>query len=89
MAIFPDSLLLGKRLAAAVANVKDVHRFAVNSKENPIRVGLAAVEELANLKTKPYRLRSKGAALWKYREGCNGLLQRENPPNARLSGVLG
>jgi hypothetical protein len=69
MAIFPDSLLLGKGLAAAVANVKDVHGLTVYSKQNPIHVGLATVKELANYKRKQRRLTGKRAALWKYREG--------------------
>jgi hypothetical protein len=39
--------MLGERLAATMANVKDVHHLAVNGKQNPVHVGFATVEELA------------------------------------------
>lgn len=51
--VLADRCLVCNRPATAVANMEDVHGRSVDREENPIHMGLVAVEKLAHFKRKP------------------------------------
>ena len=75
-------------LAASVANVEDLHRVAINGEEDPICVGLAAIEKLPHFERKTRSFRSKWATLRKFSKRRNSVVQHQKPANTGLAGVL-
>jgi len=78
----------GDGIAPTMANVKDIHRFAFDAKQNPIHVRFMAIKELPHFKRKTHTFRGEGAAFWKGSKRRNGVIQREKPSNSGLSRVL-
>ena len=83
-----DRSALGQTLAPRVANMKDLHRLAIDREENPIDARFAAVEELPHFKGKSPGFRSKGTTFRESGKRRNCIVQREKPTNASFTGVL-
>ena len=79
---------LSQRLAAAVPNVKNMHRFPFNGEQNSIHMGFTAIEKLAYFKRKLCIFRSDRTALWKGGKRRNRILHCQEPPHAGIAGML-
>lgn len=78
-----------ERLTAAVPDVQDINRFTFNREDDAVYVRRMPVEEMTHFEREGGTLRSHWAALRKFSEGCDCLLQCCEPSQPGISSALG
>ena len=76
-------------LAASVADMQNSNRIALDGEQNPVYVRPTAIEQVPHLKRGFGVFGSKRTTGRRDCKRCNGILQRQKPPDAGIPSMLG